>query len=491
MTSISEATQTIIDNDMSVSLNSPNSITEGDNINLQLNISNGGFQEQTTVQFWRCLMISLILFIFLRFAYDFRYLRQTDLSQLDLTNEVSYFVPSISFEKQNKSDNFFEISFELKNQSHSRFIRLKNINISLFLPLAPPEIAKSDKTLTSWFVNEREFNRQRVSFNSDSPHLIISQDKQPAPKLAVDLTNNCLGVGYWELNVYTVKGEDKSKIYKGFFKFPRGAYKSLFEDFNQSSFWPEAPNIEAWFTLPFMNHPPAWDLLINGKKFSFDKLRNVVDEKNVAFTEEKTRIAKGEQARKEQNLLISPSLKDLKTFKSIREHNNIKFVRFVPPGIYNKSNAPLVKSKLGEIANLNSVILRDIHSPLAEETLQELELSFISEDGEIRNLFISGFNFEQLPQLSVQEYDKGLVVPLGYGPPFTQDYEELKANPPHKNPFFSVLVDEHNRIIDYRYDVGLNGLIMHRDLDNPYLLHIYLMSYERILLVGHYSIAMK
>ena len=42
--------------------------------------------------------------------------------------------------------------------------------------------------------------------------------------------------------------------------------------------------------------------------------------------------------------------------------------------------------------------------------------------------------------------------------------------------------------MDYRGDVGINGLVLHRDVDDPNLVHLYLMSYERIVLVGHYVV---
>ena len=49
-------------------------------------------------------------------------------------------------------------------------------------------------------------------------------------------------------------------------------------------------------------------------------------------------------------------------------------------------------------------------------------------------------------------------------------------------------LDGENRVIDYRKDIGLNGLILHRDALNEALLHVYILSYERITLVGHYVI---
>ena len=45
--------------------------------------------------------------------------------------------------------------------------------------------------------------------------------------------------------------------------------------------------------------------------------------------------------------------------------------------------------------------------------------------------------------------------------------------------------------MNYRQDIGLNGLVMHRDLADPNVLHLYPMSYERITLVGHYVVDLR
>ena len=38
---------------------------------------------------------------------------------------------------------------------------------------------------------------------------------------------------------------------------------------------------------------------------------------------------------------------------------------------------------------------------------------------------------------------------------------------------------------------AIDGPVLHRDATNPNLVHLYIMSYERINLVGHFIIAMK
>ncbi|MEM9152374.1 MAG: hypothetical protein AAGB19_18220, partial [Cyanobacteria bacterium P01_F01_bin.3] len=81
-----------------------------------------------------------------------------------------------------------------------------------------------------------------------------------------------------------------------------------------------------------------------------------------------------------------------------------------------------------------------------------------------------------------------VYMPLGYGTPFTQSYQDLENAPPSQSPVFSVLLDGDDKVIDYRKDIGINGLVMHRDVEDENLLHLYLMSYERITLIGHYVI---
>ena len=82
----------------------------------------------------------------------------------------------------------------------------------------------------------------------------------------------------------------------------------------------------------------------------------------------------------------------------------------------------------------------------------------------------------------------GLYMPMGIGiPPFYQTYEELKQNPPDKSPYFSVLLDSQDKWIDH-HTVAVDGPVMHLDINNPKLLHLYLLSYERHTLISHFLI---
>jgi hypothetical protein len=117
--------------------------------------------------------------------------------------------------------------------------------------------------------------------------------------------------------------------------------------------------------------------------------------------------------------------------------------------------------------------------------LNELELVFTSKTGATNRFLVSGFSLEGLPAVPVKDYPKGLYMPMGIGtPPFFQSYADLEKNPPDKSAYFSVLLDAAGRWINH-HDVAIDGPVLHRDADQPYLVHVYLLSYERHALIAH------
>ena len=129
--------------------------------------------------------------------------------------------------------------------------------------------------------------------------------------------------------------------------------------------------------------------------------------------------------------------------------------------------------------------------PLSHQELLEVEIEFTNAAGDPRRLIINGFDLEEIPHLESSQYVKGVYASLGFGAPFVQAYRGLEKSPPDESPFFSVWLDGETRVINYRQDIGLNGLALDRDIQDETRLHIYLLSYERITLVGHYVVDLK
>lgn len=79
-------------------------------------------------------------------------------------------------------------------------------------------------------------------------------------------------------------------------------------------------------------------------------------------------------------------------------------------------------------------------------------------------------------------------MPMGIGvSPFFQSYEDLQKSPPSQSSYFSMVLDENSRWINH-HDMAVDGPVMHRDIKDPNLLHVYLLSYERHSLIGHFLI---
>ena len=371
-----------------------------------------------------------------------------------------------------KDNHYFDFILEPTNKQTAK-IAIKNIDLNLLIPKAP-EWAKKDRGLEVIAFTDREWNRQQVSFPVDSEHIeVIGGDGFEKQNLAeVALARNCLNAGLWEI-ILSTKDEDGNKAgyYQGWFNLPMGYYKDVFENINNMSYW------KHWWKLEHWQDP-------TGTVTNVNLLRKVVNEQDVTtqFPLDEKIIVAGEQSRK----IRTTQAINIRTWKDFYDlDNSISFASFLPPGTY-KNDKPR-NNEYWRIGKFEKAILRDIKPVGVSEVLQEVELIFKDKKtNEENKLFISGVNIKDLPQLSTKEYFKGLYLPMGIGvPPFYQSYEQLKQNPPDRNPYFSVLLDSQDKWIDH-HTVAVDGPVMHLDIDNPELLHLYLLSYERHTLIAHF-----
>jgi hypothetical protein len=375
-----------------------------------------------------------------------------------------------------KDNTHFDFVLEPSNEKTAKIV-VKNVDLKLLVPKVP-EWVKKDQGLEVIALTDREWNRQQISFPANSEHIEISGgdgfEKQNLTEIA--LANNCLNAGYWEILLFTKEDNNKSLYYQSWFTFPMGLYKNVFENINNMSYW------KHWWRLEHWQDP-------SGTVVRTDLLRKVIDQKEIAtkFLPDEKIIVSGEQGRKVRTTLA----KNLTTWKDFyNQENDIKFATFRPPGFYD-SQKPW-GNEYRRIGKFQKAILRNIKPVGVEQNLQEIELLFSDiKTGETNKLFISGVNLKELPKLAVADYSKGLYMPLGIGiPPFYQKYEELEKNHPDKSPYFSVLLDSKDKWIDHHH-LALDGTAMHLDKDNPNLLHIYFLSYERNTLIAHFSINLQ
>jgi hypothetical protein len=219
-----------------------------------------------------------------------------------------------------RDETHFDFVLEPTNQKTARIV-IKNVDLSLMVPKAPKWVGQDAGLETIAFV-DREWNRQQVSFPVDSEHVEITGgdgfEKQSIVEIA--LSNNCLNAGYWEVLLFTKEDTKKSLYYQGWFTFPMGHYKNVFETINNLPYWKHAWRLEHW-------QDPS------GTVVPVESLRQVIDEKtaSIEFPTNERIIASGEQGRKVRTTLA----KNLTTWQDFYTNaDEIKFATFRAPGYY-------------------------------------------------------------------------------------------------------------------------------------------------------------
>jgi len=374
-----------------------------------------------------------------------------------------------------KDQGHFDFIFEPLH-SHIATVTFKDVDVRLMTP-SLPSWTKDDAGLRRIALTDRQWNRQQVAFGSPADGRVeISggNGTEVANLYSAELAKNCLNAGLWEVLLSFKEDGQKKMYYQGWFTFPLGYYKDVFESNTGLSYASHWYYLEHWFD-------PA------GTPLALGKLRDVIHESkaSTAFDADEPLLIAGEQVRKRRTTMAA----NVVTWGDFYRPNDIYYATFVPPGRY--SDTTPWSNEYPRIANFEGAVLRKVNSPASDETVDELELTFANRANSAKLRFLaSGFEIDKLPQLPVAAYPKGLYMPMGIGvPPFYQDYVLLQQHPPDQSPYFSVLLDEQDRWIDHHH-FAIDGPVMHRDSDDPGKLHIYLLSYERHSLIGHWIVSL-
>ncbi len=374
-----------------------------------------------------------------------------------------------------RDETHFDFVFQ-PSHKHVAKVIFKNIDLSLFVPTAPAW-TKNDPGLEKIAFVDREWNRQQVSFRPQSKFIEVRGGNgfEKTNIFSAEIARNCLNAGLWEVLLFTQENGQKALYYQGWFNFPLGHYKQIFERENQISYW------KHWWSLEHWVDPV-------GTRTELSQLRRVLSEEKIKanFVSSEQILALGEQQRKAR----TAESRNLITWTDVFSEKKIQFAAFIPPGRYSLKH--LRNNEYWRMAKFDKIISRNVQSPATEQSLLELELVFVPKSSKDQTrIIVSGIDIDVIPQLKTSDYSKGLYMPMGIGvPPFFQSYEELSQKPPFHGPYFSVMLDSKDRWLNH-HDIAIDGPIIHRDIDNPQRLHIYLLSYERHLLAGHFVADLK
>ena len=347
---------------------------------------------------------------------------------------------------------------------------MKGIQLMEFIPTIP-DYAKSDEYMSLISLVNQEWNRNQVKWAGEELLSVIpSEFTVNGEKITrIDLARNCLNSYLWELFFYAdVDGKDKI-FYHGWFDFPHNLYKELFRERNNQEFDHYANYMEDWKN-------PA------NEKLNLSLIREELSTRKVAFLnhdEEMYPIA-GERKKKKIEVIYPETYTKMSDFHT----DSALFATFTPPGYYNRSDPR--HTQLGRFYSLEEVVYSKTFT--AGKKYDELRFRFKRKNGEVTQFVFGGIDFKSLPHLAVEDANSGSQFSMGIGNhPFYEDcvsHDELCS---FNNPYFGVLLDEEDKWLD-SHTIGIDGPLLHLDKNNPNLIHVWLLSFERHALVGHYEI---
>ncbi|MBL1280803.1 MAG: hypothetical protein COA33_011040 [Fluviicola sp.] len=377
---------------------------------------------------------------------------------------------SISFEEK---EHAFDITIFPSNAEDDTVI-MTDIHLMEFIP-SIPHCAKGDDYMTLISVVNQEWNRNQVKWTGEDLAAILPRNYTVNGEIIsrIDLARNCLSSYLWELFFYTeVDGKDQV-FYHGWFDFPEELYKGLFKERNDDSFDKYASYMEHW------KDP-------ENAQLDLSLIRTIESSKSVTFTDKSDEMypLQGERKKKKIAIIYPETFSKMSDFHT----DSSLFATFSEPGFYNRADPRT--TELGRFYSLKKIEYSTTKS-MHEGEFNELKMTFSRENGEVTQFIFGGLNFSDLPQLSNEEANSANAYSMGIANhPFYEDCNSHEKLNSRENPYFGVLLDEEGNWLD-SHKIGIDGPLLHLDKDNPNILHVWLLSFERHALVGHYLVVLE
>lgn len=394
----------------------------------------------------------------------------------NLTDEAYPDNPDLGFMSESYDHHFLETGSILRHGANSfsfhffkkaaskPVVAIDSIAVMEFMPSIPNHL-KDDRYLSHLAVINQEWNRNQIRFEKGE---FTSSD----PKITrVDLARNCLNSYLWELIVYTEESGVRKPYAHGWFTFPKALYAELFKQRNGVDFEAFAP-VLTQYVVP------------ESKEVNKNVLRKVVDTLTVETSDLSDTMypLKGARLSKRKEI-IYPS--DFTTMRDLQT-DHTRLATFLPPGFYSKSDPRT--TELGRIREVESVHLLETNHSFAEGKTNELDVLFSDSTGRKTHFVVGGIDFETLPKLPALDAHLGWKSSMGFSNhTFYETYQEHEACSSQSSPYYAYLSDGEGKWLD-SHELGIDGPILYWDAHIPNRLHLWLLSFERHALVGHYQI---
>ncbi|HEX4961700.1 MAG TPA: hypothetical protein VF173_12730 [Thermoanaerobaculia bacterium] len=350
--------------------------------------------------------------------------------------------------------------YALRFSSGTETPALPEIDLRPFIPRIPL-LAKGDPSLTRIALIQRELNR--------------NQTRYPAPGRpeTVFVANNCLRGGLWEIGLDHKGAQGASTYYHGWFTFPKTEYARLFETLNGVSYSTVAADLDQYPKLDGLAVPLA-------------KIRSVVRDVPVPAID--SHLGEpvdqfSEQARKAK-LVISPAVRTYGDW-SAPDRQPIVTAKFSEPGFYDSKDP--MRFDLAWLAHPAEAHWRWVQSPVFPDGFAEIELRY--QNG--YRLLLADARLANLPARGTKPADEADLLHVTFGietPEIYANADERDRELAAERPAYLFLLDAKGNLVD-NHHAGLDRVYLWREAGAPDRLHLYLVSYERIALVSHLSMA--
>jgi hypothetical protein len=346
--------------------------------------------------------------------------------------------------------------FDLELGSGDAAVALRGADLALLVPHLPAYVGK-DENLIAYAALQREFNRNEVKFGP-----VAGADE-------FRLANNCLKQGLWEVMLDKKTDKGNAMFFHGWFPFPADGYAKVFERVNNVPYEDCRKVIESYPKIDGMPAP-------------LDALRSVSSETKglvpVALLDEAV-VKFGEQKRKSK-LLLNEGIANYRDYTD-EGKQPIRTAAFVEPGLYD-SKQP-VSFDLRWLASPKEAVRRKTKTVVGGVAVDEVEIRFANGS----RLVVADRDLSTMAALAAApDNDKDLLrLTFGIGTPdIYATIADRTKEVAESRPNWVFLLGADGKNID-NHKTGVDRVFLWREEGKAPKLHLYLVSYERIAIVGH------
>lgn len=341
-------------------------------------------------------------------------------------------------------------------------IVVSQVELAQWIPTAP-DYATAPYIAELAVVNQ-EWNRNQVAFRTDQ---FTSTD---TTIVRVDIARNCLNSYLWEVIPYVQESGQLLPVGHAWFDFPHDLYAEQFGYCNAVSFDDYRSSLEHWRD-PEHQHIEAVSIRAAGAGSRL----HASDLSDTMYP------LAGERAKKRKEVIYPPVFETMRDLQS----DITTFATFSPPGYYDRRDPR--KTELGRLYQLDSVVHRRVLVHGSIDSLDEVQIFFADKSRSRHTIFhLGGLRLSDVPTLPVAQANRAWKSSMGFGNhTFYETYDHHTASSLKKSTYYAYLTDGRRHWLDSHF-VGIDGPLLHWDDSDPGKLHLWLLSFERHALVGHY-----